>query len=95
MKDYIHYEDIPPAERKQLSKDEFRKNTPTRLWSALAAGMSVGFGIVVGCNAFPDRSDWPGMMIFGIVFCGGLGALFYEAVVQPRIIRLVERRKNS
>ncbi len=95
MSVYIHYEDIPRPERKQLSKEEFRKDRATRLWSALSVGISFALGFEVSSNSFPDKSDWPGRLIYFVLFCVGLSALFHEAIVKPRIIRLVEKRKNS
>jgi len=95
MTDYVHYEDIPKAERKQLAKEELKKSTSVRLWNGLACGMGGGVGISISNSAFPDQADWPGQLILGIIFCVGLSVLFHEAVVKPKIIRLVEKRKNS
>ena len=95
MKEYVYYEDIPKAERKQLSKEECKKNKSVYLWSAFAGGMGAGVGIYISNNTFPDKSDWLGQLILGIMFCAGLSVLFLEAVVKPKIIRLVEKRKNS
>ena len=95
MEKYVYYEDIPKAERKQLYKEEFKKNKSVLLWSAFASGMGVAVGIYISENTFSDKSNWLGQLILGIIFCGGLSALFCEAVVKPKIIRLVEKRKNS
>ncbi|MFP4381756.1 MAG: hypothetical protein ACLFUS_14745 [Candidatus Sumerlaeia bacterium] len=95
MKEHIYFEDIPKVERKQLAKEEFRKNASVRLWSALACGMGVAVGVSVAGNTFPDRSDWPGQLLLGLTLCVGLSVLFHEALVKPKIIRLVEKRKNQ
>jgi len=95
MEKYVYYENIQKAERKQLYKEEFKKNKSVRLWGALAGGMGAAVGIFISMNIFPDKSDWLGQLILVIIFCGGLSALFYGALVKPKIIRLVEKRKNS
>ena len=56
--------------------------------------MGLGVGWVISDNAFPDTDAWPGRLILGLMFGVGLSVLFHEAVVKPKIIKLVEKRKN-
>ena len=95
MNDYIYYEDIPKKERKELIKEEFKKHTSVRLWNALVGGFSVFMALTVSRAYFQDEAGSPIRLIVSIPVTIGLILLFHQAVVQPKIIRLVEKRKNS
>jgi hypothetical protein len=91
MKEYVHYEDIPKAERKRLAKEEFKKDHSVRLWQALTSGLGTGVSVAISGIIFPDKADFPKRLILGTLICSGFVVFLYQAAVKPRIKHLVER----
>ena len=92
---YIYYEDIPKKERKELRRMSVKKNFSIRIWNGISVGMAILIANSIASASFPDPNDFAGRLILGILIAVGLAVIFYSAVVDPKIIRAIEKEKNS
>jgi zinc transporter ZupT len=94
MSNTIDYDAIPKEELRLLRRAAYRDNTKIRLWNALISAVAVLVGLSVSKAVFPSRSDLVGEFILFVVLGVGLYAVFREAVVEPKIRRSIEKRKQ-
>ena len=92
---YIFYEDIPKEEQKELRKKAVKNNFTIRLWNVCLVLVSMLIATSVAKAGFPDRNDFIGRLILVVIIVTGLIVLFFTAVVEPKIIRAIEKEKNS
>jgi len=90
MKTQNNITELSKAEMKALRKTVFRQNPKIRAWSAFVGGFSVLVGMMIARGSFPDNNDWVACLILGAVLSGGFSVIFTQAIVEPRMTRVIE-----
>ena len=89
---YIFYEDIPKEERKELRKQTVKNNWSIRIWNGFSGALAIFIGYTIANGCYTESSE---KLIMGVLLTAGLAVAFYTSIVEPKIIRSIEREKNS
>ena len=95
MKKHIYYEDLSASEKKELRRLAFRKEKKLKLMNAFFGGFSVFVALLISRGAFPQSSDTAGRLLVSVILTVSFSLLLNLALIEPRVVRIVERLKNE
>lgn len=99
MKKYIYFEDLSASEKKTLRGIAFRKEKKLTWMNAFSTFFAIFVSSIISNGAVPQSSDSVGRLIasaiLGAVLGAGFSFIFYLALIEPRVIRIIERLKNE
>jgi len=95
MKKHIYYEDLSASEKKTLRGIAFRKEKKLKWMNAFSTGFAIFVSSFISKGAFPQSSDSVGRLILSMILAASFSVIFYLALIEPRVIRIIERLKNE